>query len=288
MQETVLITGATSGIGLELAKLFAADGYRLVIVARDVMELAATAQMLRDRYAASVVVISKDLFEPAAGFELYQELKDKEIRIDVLVNDAGQGQYGLFVETDVKRQLDIIQLNISSLVVLTHLFLKDMVAAGRGKILNLSSIASKAPGPWQAVYHGTKAFVQSFTEAIRSEVKDRGITVTALLPGVTDTDFFNKADMNSSKAVQDKDDMADPADVARDGYEALMRGDDKIVSGFKNKLQVAMNNLATDQMAAEQMKDFQEPVDKADAMRNRAKLWKMWLAVFTDAATFFI
>ncbi|OJX49766.1 MAG: oxidoreductase [Flavobacterium sp. 38-13] len=264
MQETVLITGATSGIGLELAKLFAADGYRLVIVARDVMELAATAQMLRDRYAASVVVISKDLFEPAAGFELYQELKDKEIRIDVLVNDAGQGQYGLFVETDVKRQLDIIQLNISSLVVLTHLFLKDMVAAGRGKILNLSSIASKAPGPWQAVYHGTKAFVQSFTEAIRSEVKDRGITVTALLPGVTDTDFFNKADMNSSKAVQDKDDMADPADVARDGYEALMRGDDKIVSGFKNKLQVAMNNLATDQMAAEQMKDFQEPVDKAE------------------------
>lgn len=261
MQETVLITGATSGIGLELAKLFAADGYRLVIVARDEMELAATAEMLRDTYAASVEIFSKDLFDEESGFELYEELKAKDIRIDVLVNDAGQGQYGLFIETEVRRQLDIIQLNISSLVVLTHLFLKDMVAERRGKILNLSSIASKAPGPWQAVYHGTKAFVQSFTEAIRSEVKDSGITVTALLPGVTDTDFFNKADMNSSKAVQDKDDMADPADVAKDGYDALLRGDDKVVSGFKNKLQVAMNNLATDQMAADQMKDFQKPVD---------------------------
>lgn len=262
MQETVLITGATSGIGLELAKLFAADGYRLAIVSRDVMELAATAQMLRERYAASVEIFAKNLFEPESGFELYKELEAQGIKIDVLVNDAGQGQYGLFIETDVRRQLDIIQLNISSLVVLTHLFLKDMAAAGRGKILNLSSIASKAPGPWQAVYHGTKAFVQSFTEGIRSEVKDKGITVTALLPGVTDTDFFNKADMNSSKAVQDKDEMADPADVAKDGYDALMRGDDKVVSGFKNKVQVALNNLIPDENVADQMKNFQEPTDK--------------------------
>lgn len=263
MQETVLITGATSGIGLELAKLFAKDGYRLIIVARDVMELASTAQLLRDSYSASVEIIAKDLFEPESGFELYREIKESGNTVDVLVNDAGQGQYGLFIETDVRRQLDIIQLNVSSLVVLTNLFLKDMVTAGTGKILNLSSIASKAPGPWQAVYHGTKAFVQSFTEAVRSEVKESGITVTALLPGVTDTDFFNKADMNRSKAVQDKDDMADPADVAKDGYDALMRGDDKVVSGFKNKLQVAMNNLIPDQSAADQMKDFQKPIDSA-------------------------
>ncbi|QRY55491.1 SDR family NAD(P)-dependent oxidoreductase [Sphingobacterium siyangense] len=262
MQQTVLITGATSGIGLELAKLFAADGYRLVIVARDVMDLAATASLLRDTYSASVEVFAKDLFDPESGFELYRDLKESGIIVDVLVNNAGQGQYGLFIDTDIRRQLDIIQLNISSLVVLTHLFLKDMVAAGSGKILNLSSIASKAPGPWQAVYHGTKAFVQSFTEAIRSEVKDTGITVTALLPGVTDTDFFNKADMTRSKAVQDKDDMADPAEVAKDGYDALMRGDDKVISGFKNKVQVALNNLIPDQNAADQMKDFQEPVDE--------------------------
>lgn len=131
----------------------------------------------------------------------------------------------------------IIQLNISSLVVLTHLYLNDMLARGEGKVLNVSSIASKVPSPWQAVYHGTKAFVQSFTEAVLSEVKDRNknITITALLPGATDTDFFNKADMNDSKVVQDKSKLADPAQVAKDGYEALMAGKDMVVSGLKNK-----------------------------------------------------
>jgi short-subunit dehydrogenase len=261
MQETVLITGATSGIGLELAKLFAANGYRLAIVARNEGELAATAKMLGETYGASVEIFPKDLFNPESGFELYREVRARGIVVDILVNNAGQGQYGLFIDTDVRRQLEIIQLNISSLVVLTHHFLKDMVAAGSGKILNLSSIASKAPGPWQAVYHGTKAFVQSFTEAIRSEVKDSEITVTALLPGVTDTDFFNKADMTRSKDVQDKDNMSDPADVAKDGYNALMNGEDKVISGFSNKLQVAMINLTPDEKAADRMKHKQEPVD---------------------------
>ena len=262
MNKTALITGATSGIGLELARLFAKDGYKLVIVARTEENLSATAAMLKQDYGAEVVSISKDLFKPESAFELYDEVKSKGITIDVLVNDAGQGVYGLFVETDINRQLDIIQLNISSLVVLTQLWLKEMMTIGAGKILNVSSIASKSPGPWQAVYHGTKAFVQSFTEAIRSEVKDHNIVITALLPGVTDTDFFNKADMNDSKAVQDKEKMADPADVAKDGYDALMNGDDKVISGIKNKIQVAMTNLTPDETAADQMKKMQEPVEK--------------------------
>ena len=262
MKETVLITGATSGIGLELAKVFAENGYQLIIVARAQQELASTAAMLSAAHGVTVTTIAKDLFEPESGFELYDEIKAKGLTVDILVNDAAQGQYGLFVETDVRRQLQIIQLNISSVVVLTHAFLKDMVARGSGKILNVSSIASKAPGPWQAVYHGTKAFVQSFTEAIRNEVKDKGVTVTALLPGVTDTDFFNKADMNDSKIVQDKDAMSDPADVARDGYDALMRGDDKVISGLKNKVQVTMMNMTPDQQAAEMMNKQQEPVDR--------------------------
>jgi len=261
MKKTALITGATSGIGLELAKLFAKDGYDLVIVARSEDELSKTSLLLTTEYGIGVTPISKDLFEPESGFELYEEVKEKGITIDVLVNDAGQGVYGQFVETDIRRQLDIIQLNISSLTILTHLYLKEMVDRGAGKILNVSSVASKSPGPWQAVYHGTKAYVQSFTEAIRSEVKDKGVVVTALLPGVTDTDFFNKADMTESKAVQDKDKMADPADVARDGYDALMRGDDKVISGFKNKLQVAMTNLMPDEKAADQTRKSQEPVD---------------------------
>ncbi|MDF2455556.1 MAG: short-chain dehydrogenase/reductase [Cytophagaceae bacterium] len=258
----VLITGATSGIGFELAKLFAKDLYDLVIVARSQEELDKTAVVLNSSYGTKVTTIAKDLFLPDSAFELYEEVKAKGIEIGILVNNAGQGEYGEFITTDLSKELSIIQLNISSLVVLTKLFVLDMVKAGEGKILNLSSIASKSPGPWQAVYHGTKAFVQSFSEALRVELKDKGVSVTALLPGVTDTDFFQKAHMESSKVVQDKDQMADPADVAQDGYEALMEGKDMVVSGFKNKLQVAMGAITPDETAAKKMAKQQEPVSK--------------------------
>lgn len=258
----VLITGGTCGIGLELAKLFAKDGYNLVIVARDQEKLNKTASELESAHGVKVVPISKDLFDPENAYDLYYELKTKGIEIGILVNNAGQGHYGEFINTDLKQELAIIQLNISSLVVLTKLFVKEMVNRGEGKILNLSSIASKSPGPWQSVYHGTKAFVQSFTEAIRDEVKDKGVVVTALLPGVTDTDFFRKAGMESSKIVQDKSKMADPADVAKDGYEALMDNKDMVVSGFKNKLNVAMSNVTPDEQSAHKMGKDQEPVTK--------------------------
>jgi len=254
-----LITGGTVGIGNELAKLFAKDGYNLIIVARNEQELQQTKNQLQTS-GVSIITIAKDLFEPEAAFQLYEEIKAQNLEVDILVNNAGQGVYGLFEETDIRRELAIIQLNISSLVVLTKLFLHDMLDRGVGKILNLSSIASKSPGPWQSVYHGTKAFVQSFTEAVRSEVKDKGITVTALLPGATDTDFFNKADMQESKIVQDKDKLDDAAKVAKDGYEALMSGDDKVISGFKNKVKVAMSNMLPDDAAADSMKKQQEPV----------------------------
>jgi short-subunit dehydrogenase len=177
-----------------------------------------------------------------------------------LVNDAGQGQYGLFVEQDIHRLLDIIQLNINSLTVLTHLFLKDMVARNEGKILQLASIASQLPGPWQAVYHATKAYVLSFTEALISELKDSAVSLTALQPGATDTDFFNKADMNESKILDQG--LSDPVKVAKDGYEALMKGDDKIISGFKNKAMVGMSNVMPERLVAEQMNKMQGPRDE--------------------------
>lgn len=255
-----LITGATVGIGYELAKLFARDGYHLVIVARNEEELQKTAASLKSGYDIEVETIAKDLFLPESPFELFDEVTRRNIRINVLVNNAGQGEYGEFVETDIQRELDIIQLNICSVVVLTKMFLKEMVERREGKILNLSSIAGKVPGPWQSVYHGTKAFIQSFTEAIRSEVKDAGITVTALLPGATDTDFFHKAGMEESKVMDTK--MSDPADVAKDGYEALMSGDDKVISGLKNKAQVAMANVTPDSMVADMMNKQQQPKDK--------------------------
>jgi short-subunit dehydrogenase len=251
-----LITGATSGIGYELAKLFAEDGYNLIIVARTEEDLQQKATEF-SQYGIDVVSITKDLFQPEAPFELYDEVKAKGLMVDVLVNDAGQGQFGLFVESDIRRQLDIIQLNVSSLTTLTYLFLKDMVARNEGKILQLASIASELPGPWQAVYHGTKAYVLHFTEGLISELKDSAVSITALQPGATDTDFFNKAEMQESKILDTK--LSDPAKVAKDGYEALMKGDDKIVSGFKNKAMVASSNVMPDTMVAEQMKKMQEP-----------------------------
>ncbi|HVX28749.1 MAG TPA: SDR family oxidoreductase [Parafilimonas sp.] len=258
--QCALITGATSGIGYELARLFAADHYNLVIVARNQKELDKTANELKQEYNINVTTISKDLFKQDEAFELCDELTEQNLEIDVLVNDAGQGYYGKFIDTDIYRELDIVNLNIGSLMILTKHFLKQMVNRGDGKILNLSSIASKVPGPYQSVYHGTKAFVQSFTEAIRAEVKDTGVTITALLPGATDTDFFNKADMQQSKIVQEGK-LDDAAKVAKDGYDALMRGDDKVVSGLKNKVQVAMSNVMPDATVAAQMRKQQEPVN---------------------------
>jgi short-subunit dehydrogenase len=256
----VLITGATSGIGYELAKLFALDEYNQIIVARNEDKLQATAEELKG-YGINVIPLAKDLFQPLAANELYEEVKAKGIKVDILVNNAGHGHYGEFVHTALEMELDIIQLNIISLVTLTKLFLKDMVERGEGKILNTSSVASKSPGPWQSVYHATKAFVQSFTEAIHVEVKDKGVVVTALLPGATNTDFFNKANMEDSKLVQDKSKLADPADVAKDGYEALMAGKDMVISGLKNKIDVAMGSIIPDEQSAKKTGKQQEPVN---------------------------
>ncbi|MCW4469817.1 SDR family oxidoreductase [Flavobacterium sp. MFBS3-15] len=253
-----LITGATQGIGYELAKLFAADGYNLIIVARHQAELEQKAQEFSAN-GIQVISFAKDLFNRDEAFALCEEIQQRGIFVDVLVNNAGQGAYGLFQDNDIHKELGIVDLNIASTIILTKHFVKEMVARNSGKILNLASIASQTPGPWQAVYHATKAFVLSFSEALRSELKDTQITVTALQPGATDTDFFSKADMLDSKILQDKDALSDPADVAKDGYDALMAGKDKVVSGFKNKLQTALGNITPDTVLAEQTKKQQEP-----------------------------
>lgn len=253
-----LITGGTSGIGYELAKIFAQKGHNIILVSRDEADLTITRNELLGM-GVDTVIISKDLFDKQSPFELYNEVCEKGYDVEILVNNAGQGQYGEFAETNIYRELSIIQLNISSLVVLTKLFLQDMLKKGRGKILNLSSIASKAPGPLNSVYHGTKAFVQSFTQAIAEEVKGKGITVTALLPGATNTDFYNKADMQQSKIVKEGK-LDDAKKVAQIGYDALMKGEPMVVSGLKNKVKVALSNILSDKAAAKNMKKEQAPV----------------------------
>lgn len=257
---TALITGGTSGIGRELVNCFAQDKYNLILVGRDQQTLEATAQEIRQQYGVEVTTIVKDLFQRQAPFEVYDEVKATGRQIDVLVNDAGQGQYGTFDTTDINRELDIIQLNIGAYVVLTKLFLQEMKARNEGKILLVGSIAGELPGPLQAVYHGTKAFVNSWVESIQEENKDSHVTITNLLPGVTDTDFFNKADMTRAKIFAEGS-RANPADVAKDGYKALMAGENRIISGFKNKVQVTTSNLLPDELVAANMHKQSAPVD---------------------------
>lgn len=256
-----LITGASVGIGFELAKLFAKDKHNLILVSRSQQDLETAANQLRQE-GIEVKVMAVDLFDWKNCETLYNDVKAQGVNVNILVNNAGQGQYGKFLETDFDREHDIIHLNIVSLVYLTKLFAKDMAEQGEGKILNVSSIASRTPGPWQSVYHATKAFVQSFSEAIRHEFKENNIVVSALLPGATDTDFFAKADMLESKAVQDPDKLSDPADVAKDGYEALMSGKDHVVSGFMNKVQTAMAAVSPEPMLAAQVDKQQKPVNE--------------------------
>jgi short-subunit dehydrogenase len=170
--------------------------------------------------------------------------------------------YGAFTGTDIYRELDIIQLNICALVILTKLFLADMVARDSGKILQLASVASKAPSPYQAVYGGTKAFIYMFTEGLISELENSKVTMTALLPGPTDTDFFNKAGAENTKLVVEGE-LADPADVARDGYDAMQQGESKVISGMKNKMQLGFGNFMTDEALASQVKKQHELSDEA-------------------------
>jgi short-subunit dehydrogenase len=256
-EKYALITGATSGIGYQLAKIFAQNNYHLVIVARTEMQLERTAAELSQQYRVSVLPIARDLFKPESPFDVYDEVIARGITINVLVNDAAQGLYGKFIDTDIHQELRLLQLNIGAYVVLTKLFLREMIARGDGKILNVASIASKLPGPYQSVYHGTKAFIHSFTEAIRAECADTGVTITSLLPGVTNTDFFHKAHMEESRILDQ--DLSDPAEVARDGFRALMDGDDMIISGLKYKAQIAASNLTPDHMLAKAMLKQQAP-----------------------------
>ncbi len=260
--QTALITGASDGIGYELAKCFAKGGYNLILVARSQDDLERVAKELTYDYNIQAYTIIADLMQRESAYKVYDQVKSENLQVDVLVNNAGQGVWGAFTGTDLNDELAIIELNVISLVVLTKLFLKEMVARDSGKVLQLASIASKAPHPFLAVYAATKAFVYHFTQGLINELKDSNVTMTALLPGPTDTDFFNKAGMQNTVAVMEED-LADPADVARDGYDALQNGESRIISGFKNKMQAMMGNFMTDQMSAEQVRKQMEISDDA-------------------------
>jgi len=244
-----LITGATSGIGYELAKLFAKDNINLVLVARNEDNLQQTANEMRQINNITVHTITADLFTAEAPKMVYEQSQSLGVNIEYVVNNAGQGEWGRFHKTELERDIDLVQLNIVALISLTKYFLKDMVAANSGRILQLASSYSKTPAPYMAVYAATKAFVLSFSEALVNELEDTNVTVTALLPWATDTDWFHKAKAENT-VVYKEGDLYDPADVAKGGYDALMKGDATVQPGFMNKAQGALGVILPDSATA--------------------------------------
>lgn len=226
---TALITGASSGIGLELANIHASRGGNLVIVARSREKLEALKLDLEIKYNVDVKVIVKDLGNRESAIEVYDEVNEAGINIDYLINNAGFGGIGKFHERDLGRDLVMIDLNIVALTALTGLFLPDMVKSGRGRILNVSSTASLMPGPLQAVYFATKAYVTSFSNAIAEELYDTNVTVTALLPGATETEFGNISGMDKTALFAK---TASAYKVALDGYSGMLKGKLSVISGL--------------------------------------------------------
>jgi uncharacterized protein len=244
-----VVTGASSGIGLELAKQFARHGFDLLIVAEDA-GIAKAAESVGVP-GVQVQTLRVDLAEYDGVETLYREIQSSGRSLDAIAINAGIGAGGDFArETELQADLNVIDLNVRSTVHLAKRVVNDMVVRGQGRILFTSSIASTMPGTFNAVYNASKAFVQSFAQAIRNELKDTGVSITALMPGPTETEFFHRADMDDTKVGASEKD--DPADVAREGFEALMAGKDHVIAGsFKNKFQATIAHVLPDTVLAE-------------------------------------
>lgn len=233
--KTALITGASVGIGMELARIHAAHGGNLIVVARRDEKLHELKKELEEKHQITVTVIPKDLSVPGAAEELYQEVQARNLQVDFLINNAGFGGRGFFHESDWDRDKAMINLNILALTALTRLFVNDMVARKSGKIVNVASMAGFLPGPLQAIYYATKAYVLSFSEAIANELAGTGVTVTALCPGATNTEFARVADLENVRVFKN---TASAESVAREGYRAMLRGTVVNVTGLLNKFTI--------------------------------------------------
>jgi short-subunit dehydrogenase len=252
-----VVTGASSGIGFELARVFAEEGFDLIVAAKD-EELSPASRDLSEA-GGSVEAVQVDLARPRGVEELHRRIASAGRPVAALALNAGRGAGGAFAsDTRLADELEIIDLNCRSTIHLCKLELPAMVARDERRILFTSSVASTMPGAFQAVYNASKSFVQSFALALRNELKDTGVTVTSLMPGPTETEFFEVADMGDTKVGAGKKD--DPETVARQGFEALMAGEERVVGGsFKNKVQVAASKALPDSKKAEMHREMAEP-----------------------------
>src|SRR4051794_3777398 len=257
-----VVTGASSGIGFELAKVFAEGGFDLLIAAEDAELTTALEKLQKD--GASVEAHRVDLSTEAGVIEFYRHIQNTGRPVDALALNAGVGAGGAFAtETELADELKLIDLNVRGTVHLCKLVIADMVERDEGRILLTSSIASTVPGAFHAVYNASKSFVQSFALAIRNELKDTGVAITSLMPGATETEFFERAGMEDTEVgAAEKD---DPAEVARQGFDALMAGKERVVAGaFKNKAQVAAGRVMPDRLKAEKHREMAEPGSAAE------------------------
>lgn len=234
MKNTILITGASGGIGKQFALVCAEAKNDVLLVARSGDKLKALCDQIKTQYQVEADYLVADLSVQGSAEKLYQEVISKEYQITYLINNAGFGDYGNFVDRTLEKAQGMVQLNITSLMDLTWLFARDMVKAGRGGILNVGSTAAMQPDPYLAVYGATKAFVVSFTEAIAYELKGTGVTATVLSPGATESAFFNEAEMTGSKMGSAK--FMPAYDVAKIGYDAMMKGKLHVFAGLMNKV----------------------------------------------------
>jgi short-subunit dehydrogenase len=232
-RQIALITGASSGIGLDLAQLMAPD-FDLIITARNQSELEKIARELEAKHGNHVHVVPGDLARPDAPQQIFAEIERRGLLVDILINNAGFGAYGLFAESNLQNNMEMIQLNIAALTLLTKLALPGMLKRKSGKIMNVASTAGFQPGPLMAVYYATKAYVIMFSEAIANELKGSSITVTCLCPGATRTKFAQRADMENSRLF--KLGAMRSIDVARTGYDGMMRGKTMVIPGLFNKV----------------------------------------------------
>ena len=235
MKKTALITGASSGIGLELAGIFSSNGINLLLVARNESKLKETSKKLAEKNGIKADYLVKDLCDINSAKEVFDYCQKNQIQIDYLINNAGIGDFGFFAESNWEKQLQMLNLNITSLTYLTHLFLPEMIARKSGKIMQVASTAAFQPGPTMSVYYATKAYVLHFSEAIANELEGTGVTVTVLCPGATESGFQAAASMEESKLVKGKK-LPTSYEVAKYGYKAMMKGKRVAIHGMLNYL----------------------------------------------------